>query len=184
MTIPDYILNKINFSILDMFDSYCWIAGGAISDALMSRYINDIDIFFPTVREKDIAKDTVLANGGTLIDTKPNGHRMILNDQKIDIIHIGRNPLETILSFDYSICCIAIDKNKQVYKLPNYDNDLKERRLTYMNNDATPGKHPVNKADRLLRYLKKGYTISNTELKNWLDQLIKDQEERVRKNEK
>ena len=184
MTIPDYILNKINFSILDMFDSYCWIAGGAISDALMSMYINDIDIFFPTAHEKDIAKDTVLDNGGTLIDTKPNGHRMVLNDQRIDIIHLGRNPLETILSFDYSICCIAIDKNKQVYKLPNYDYDLKERRLTYLNNDPTPGKHPVNKANRLLKYLKKGYTISNTELKCWLDQLIKDHEVRVRKNKK
>lgn len=183
MILSQQILDAINFKVLDTFNSYCWIAGGAISDSLFGIKPNDIDIFFPSIQEKYQAKDLLISKGAELLDSKPNGFRVMYNDIKFDIIHLGETPLETIKSFDYSICGIAIDNRKEIFTLPNYEYDLYSKHLIYLNNDATPGKHPVNKADRLLRYLNKGYTISNENLKNWLNQLINDQKERVQKKQ-
>jgi len=57
------VLDNINFDILQHFDSYCWIAGGALTNALIDKTPVDIDIFFTSEADKIRAAEKLLDLG-------------------------------------------------------------------------------------------------------------------------
>ena len=165
-------LIDINFDILSVFDSYCWIAGGCILDAIDGVPSNDIDIFFESEEKK--IKAATCFKGAKLKATFPNGYRFLYNRVIYDIIYMGDTPSDVINNFDYTVCGIAIDKHKKIYTVPDFEKHWKTKELHYTGNDQTPGKHAANKSKRLLRYLEKGYKMSDIMLKKWLNQAIDD----------
>ena len=107
-------LDKINFKILDEFDCYCWIAGGALTSVLMDEIPKDIDIYFPSEADKIRAAAKILDAGGVFCVNYPNGIRVKYKSLIYDLVYLKPTVEETISSFDFTICGIAIDKFKKM----------------------------------------------------------------------
>lgn len=180
--LTDDNLRDIKFDTLLEINLPCWIAGGCILDILDNQTPSDIDIFFPSKNHKERAKNFIIKQGGKCTLTRPNGYKILYNDIFYDFIFNGSTtPEETIEMFDYTVCGIAIDKSKKIYTLPQFEQHWKNKILYYTGNDTTPSKHSSNKAKRLLRYLQKGYWLTNSMLIKWLNQAIQDQIEKSQK---
>jgi hypothetical protein len=179
MNLTEENLKKIKFDILSEFHSDCWIAGGAITDCFLGRQIRDVDVFFPTDKSRIKGKNKLLHKGGKLIYEYPAGFNMKYRGKYYDLCYLAATPKETIELFDYTVCAIAVDKNKEFFYDKDYFEHLGNMELHYL------GKHPnkfyTNKAKRLLRYLGKGFTLDEKNLKKWLDMLIGDHRKPKRK---
>jgi hypothetical protein len=165
-------LDKIEFNLLSKFKSNCWIAGGAITDCLMDESIRDIDIFFPSEQTKQMAKEVMLKLGARLVHEYPLGVKMQKGSSLYDLLHLGSTPEECIQLFDYTVCSIAIDKKKKIYFHSDYFEHMSNMELHYMGNH--PSKHYTNKAKRLRKYLRKGFSLDRQNLELWVDKLINE----------
>ena len=165
-------LKKIKFEMLSEFNADCWIAGGAITDLYLGRKIRDIDIFFGSNSEVVKAKNKLISIGGKLIFEYPQGFNVKYKGMNYDLAHIGANVHETIENFDYTVCAIAVGKDKKFIYHKDYFDHLEKMELHYAGNH--PNKFYVNKAKRLLRYMDKGFSLDEENLEKWLNTLIKD----------
>lgn len=179
MDLTDANLKKIKFDVLSEFNSDCWIAGGAITDFLLGQRIKDIDIFFPSDKDKIKAKNKLINMGAKFMYEYPLGLAVKYKGMSYDLVHLGATPQETIDQFDYTCCAIAVDKNKKFTYHDDYFEHIERKELHYIGNH--PNRFYVNKAKRMLRYFDKGFNIDNENLETWLYTLIKDHKKHKRK---
>ena len=95
--------------------SYCWISGGAILDTLDGREPRDIDIYFPSQREQEKAVSKAKVQGAKVIQQYPLGTKLEWDGIEIDLTFLGENPEEVFDKYDYTILCVAIDKNRKFF---------------------------------------------------------------------
>ena len=164
-------LDKIGFSILGNF-GYCWIAGGAISSVLRGGRVDDIDIFFPNEDSRKNAVRKLVSMGGEKIHTHSFEERVRFKGKFYDFMHLGRNPEETISRFDYTVCCVVIDKKGNFYCHEDYFDHIGSKKLHFIGN--YPNVNFKNKTKRLKKYINKGYLIDHENLDYWLQRLIKE----------
>ena len=148
--------------ILDELPVNCWVAGGALRDYFIEGNCDtskDIDVFFQN--EDDFKKASLYLNKITGSDFS-NGDvtNFTINQRKIQLIglHNFKNPKETIDSFDFTICCAAVDK-QTVYFSEKFLDDIKKKELIIQ---KLP--YPIGTLKRLQRYVKKGFTMSESNL--------------------
>tara|TARA_Y100000592_G_C5450800_1_gene308612 strand:+ start:395 stop:982 length:588 start_codon:yes stop_codon:yes gene_type:complete len=166
-------LKKIGFDTLKIFNSNCWIAGGAISDFFLGRERADLDIFFPNQVSQKAAIEKFISMGAKLIREYPLGSKLEFEGEIYDLVHLGNSPEQTISRFDYSVCCAAIDKDGNFYCHENYFEHIGNKEIHYIGNH--PNINFKNKSKRLQGYINKGFCIKSKQLVKWLDRLIKDQ---------
>src|SRR5688572_2498806 len=123
----DRAINWIQEHILSLFPVYCWVAGGSIKEVLKhsSSYdctqsiltdVNDFDVYFSSERDFEMAKSTVLANNGILIRQTPFSEKYEINGIFVDLVSVPHeNPEACVASFDFTVCCAAIDGQKLVH---------------------------------------------------------------------
>ena len=157
---------------LNQFESYCWIAGGAVLNHLMQTPVKDLDIFFSTEANRQNAADRLIRKGGTHIKKLRLGDSIEFEGCVYDLLHKGTTPQETIECFDYTVCGIAIDLLGKTYKHPNFDEHFENRKLVYTGGSEkwfTGAPETVNRnviqAIRMARYLQKGFSIDNENIK-------------------
>ena len=157
---------------LNQFESYCWIAGGAVLNHLMQTPVKDLDIFFSTEANRQNAADRLIRKGGTHIKKLRLGDSIEFEGYVYDLLHKGTTPQETIECFDYTVCGIAIDLLGKTYKHPNFDEHFENRKLVYTGGSEkwfTGTPETVNRnviqAIRMARYLQKGFSIDNENIK-------------------
>ena len=168
------VLDNINFDILQHFDSYCWIAGGALTSVLIDKAPRDIDIYFPSEADKIRAAAKILDAGGVFCTHYPNGIRVKYKSLIYDLVYLKPTVEETISFFDFTICGIAIDKFKKIFTVENFEKHLIAKELHYTKNDPTLNKAAINKCKRLLKYIDKGFSIDDRNLKMFLKQAVED----------
>jgi tRNA nucleotidyltransferase/poly(A) polymerase len=179
MNLTDENLKKIKFEVLSNFNSDCWIAGGAITDFILGRKIRDIDVFFPSEKDALKAKNKLTSIGGKMTFEYPQGFNVKYRGTHYDLAFVGATAQETIDRFDYTVCAIAVDKNKKFIHHEDYFNHLEKMELHYIGNH--PNKFYLNKAKRLLKYFDKGFSLDQDNLEKWLHTLIKDHKKAKRK---
>jgi len=169
-------LDKINFSILREFKSTCWISGGSVASIILDEKIDDVDIFFPNEETLKRGEKKMLQMGAERIDSYTLGQKFKLNGKIYDLIHAGRTPEETVSNSDWTACCAAIDKKGYFYCHENFLEHAASKELHFI------GNHPTNrelsfksKTKRLIKYIEKGYKITEKGLLLWLSRIISDQ---------
>ena len=176
MNLSEENLRKIEFHLLSKFNSYCWISGGAILDALDDRDPRDIDVYFSSEKERDKAVSKAKVLGAKIIQVYPLGTKIEWDGVEIDLAFCGKSPEEVFDKYDYTIMCIAIDKNGKFFHHPDFFEHWGERKLYYTGITQSKGSaHFTNKSKRLKKYLNKGYDIDGENLEFWLELILEDQ---------
>lgn len=159
--VGDSLIHFFRKTIFNHIEGDFWIAGGAITSYLSGDKIKDFDLFFKT--RKDACKVVIeLRNKFEFkmhfcTDQAIKGHIKI-NGQKynIDIVkNLFKEPIETIQKFDFTVCCLAVDKEAFYYH-QSASFDILRRKLVV--NDLP---FPVSTTRRMTKYIKKGYSICN-----------------------
>ena len=163
----DKKLNKY-FSLLNKFDSYCWIAGGFILDYFTCIEPREADIFFPSLKARDRALKRIKKMGGYQIDEFGNCLRVVHKRETYDLIFAGKKPELTLALFDYTICCAALDKNKNFFYHEKFLEHIDNKELHFIGNKW----YNAQLEKRLKRYINEGYSIDNKNLKNWINELV------------
>lgn len=176
MNLSEENLKKLHFHLLAKFKSYCWISGGAIIDVLEDRQPRDIDIYFPSEKAKNQAISKLKKEGGRVIQVYPIGTKMEIDGVEVDLTFAGETPEEVFDKYDYTIVCVAIDSNGKIFSYPDFFEHLSEKKLYYTGEAPSKGAaHFTNKAKRIRKLLKKGFTIDEENLDFWLERLIMEQ---------
>jgi hypothetical protein len=176
MSLSEENLKKIHFELLSRFNSYCWISGGSILDALDDRKPRDIDIYFESQRDQEKAVSKAKMQGAKIIQQYPLGTKLEWDGIEIDLTFCGKSPEEVFDKYDYTIMCIAIDKNGKFFHHPDFFEHWGERKLYYTGIAQSKGSaHFANKSKRLKKYLNKGYDIDSENLEFWLELILEDQ---------
>jgi len=168
----DMILN-------DLGESYCWVSGGAVRDFFLYGGVlkeTDIDIFFHDQNNYDIAKnyfEETCRNGGVyeLVYENDNARRYKHKDTEYQFELIKRfypDPKRTINSFDFTVCCCAIDRSG-IYYHETYFIDLAGKNIVLHNVQSSPGT-----LSRIQKYIEKGFRINNDQIVNLYDQIRND----------
>ena len=157
---------------LNQFESYCWIAGGAVLSHLMQTPAKDLDIFFSTEANRQNAADRLIRKGGVLIKKLRLGDSIEFEGCVYDLLHKGTTPQETIECFDYTVCGIAIDLLGKTYKHPDFDEHFQNKKLVYTGGYDKWFSGALNnvnlnvlKAKRIVSYMRKGFDIDNENIK-------------------
>ena len=148
-----YFFRKL---ILDKLPDQCWIAGGAIRDYFAQGFITgDIDLFTTDEEIFNVIITFFQKEGTSFIDTN-NSIKFRYKKYTFDVVkrHFP-SPIKAIDTFDFTICCAAIDK-LYLYHHPTFFIDLAKRRLVI---HRLP--YPLSTLQRLQKYVKKGYWICN-----------------------
>ena len=155
-------------SYLSHFASYCWVAGGAVLAEFLNTPSKDIDIFFTTESDRDDAVEILLEKGAKHFKKLRLGESVKFNGTKYDLLHMGVTPQETIDSFDYTVCSVAIDSLGECYHHPDFFMHLHAKELVYTGGSErwfAGMPESVNRniiqARRMTRYLKKGFSIDD-----------------------
>ena len=176
MDLSEENLNAIHFHLLNKFKTYCWISGGAIVDAIEGRTPRDIDIYFPSEKAKNQAVGKLKKEGARLIQVYPLGTKMEIDGTEVDLSFAGETQSEVFDKYDYTIVCIAIDKNGKFFCHPDFFEHLGEKKMYYTGEAPSKGAaHFTNKAKRIRKLLRKGFTMDDENLDFWLERLIVEQ---------
>lgn len=133
-----------------------WIAGGAIRDIIAGENFNDIDVYACNEEAFQIFHEN-------LINCKVLFNNNIVKTfdfygQKLQLIkRYFPNPEECLMAFDYTICQFAYD-GEFIYFNPESLLHLGRKALVV--NNLQKG-FEVDSLRRLLKYVKRGYTICN-----------------------
>lgn len=147
------ILFKPIFSGID-----CWCAGGAVRDYLLGETPKDYDIYFSKVSELNLAKERLRSLGANLRYESENGIITVLGDKEIQLIKILRkDPKQTIDSFDLTVCCVAVDKNRFYGSSDNIIQILRKELNIHKPAD------PVQTLWRLTKFCSRGYSLDKGE---------------------
>ena len=167
-------LEKIKFSTIQKF-GYCWIAGGAIADFFLDKKPYDIDVYFPSEKARNKAINVLKNLKAKVIWEYPLGTKVLYRGMRYDLMYLKPTPEECFEEFDYTVCCAAIDNKEKFFSHPDFFDHLEKKELHYLAGAQAKGaNHPINKAKRLQKYLKKGYFIDQDNLKFWINKMIKD----------
>ena len=157
---------------LNQFESYCWIAGGAVLSHLMQTPVKDLDIFFSTESNRQNAVDRLIRKGGTHVKKLRLGDSIEFEGKVYDLLHMGATPQETIECFDYTVCSIAKDNLGECCHHPDFFTHLHAKKLVYTGGSEkwfagmpeTVNRNIIQ-ARRMTRYLKKGFDIDDENIK-------------------
>jgi hypothetical protein len=144
-------------------DLPCWIAGGAVRDYFSTGRMTDSDVDFFLPDRKCMCRLLLILRKRfkfkcyliTKNAIKGNG---FIGKEKIDIDIVKlpfEDKLKTIDTFDFTVCCFAVDRKECVYH-PSAPFDLLRKRLVI---NALP--MPVSTLQRMQKYLKRDYWICN-----------------------
>lgn len=157
---------------LSHFDSYCWVAGGAVLAEFLNTTPKDIDVFFATESDRERAVETLLDKGGSHFKKLRLGESVKFNNMKYDLLHMGVTPQETVDSFDYTVCSVAVDTFGEWYYHPDFFTHLQLKELVYTGGyekwfagmPETVNQN-ILRARRMVRYLKKGFDIDDENIR-------------------
>ena len=147
------------FAVLLCLVSPGWIAGGAIRDHFASQQIeSDIDVFFKSQQDYQATIDK-LADSRMVQQKYIHKELSCFAWRGVDVQLIGTHffegPKETAESFDFTVCCCALDAT-DIYMHEHFMEDLAARRLAV---NKLP--FPLSTLERLQKYSKKGFTACN-----------------------
>lgn len=174
-------MDKSMFERLIKFNGY--IAGGAILSAFTNNKINDFDLYFKSIKDyEDFIKDLGAVNKEsdwsdfnkrpkikkdaeskvTLINNSHNAKTYLYKGQVYQVITaFTGEPIELFRYFDFSIVMGAFLPNKKEFVYDdNFLVDITSRIIRF--NIGT--EYPIASMLRLLKYQKRGYTISGIEI--------------------
>jgi len=144
---------------LDDLNARCWVAGGALREffTVGNATRSDVDIFFPDETEFLLAKKHLIEGKAKQTFENERITNFIHKKHRVQLIRTKYfpSPAATILAFDFTVACAAVDQN-DVYHHPTFFMDLAKRRLVI--NDLP---YPLSTLQRMQRYIQKGYTICN-----------------------
>lgn len=145
---------KHNAPGLEKFIGLDWvIAGGALRDYFMKEKVSDVDFFFKNQEAFDHAKHILDTGNVTSMWKNDNCIRYQVGELKIDLVRsIFGDPEDIIRQFDFTVCCVAIDK-REFRASQFFFPDLAARHLRINNTPL-----PVGTMKRMVKYIKKGFT--------------------------
>lgn len=168
-----------HFDIFNGLDIYYWIASGCVRDFFISVNPNDIDMFFPDLQSRETARNRILQLGGKKLRTLPRGEKIGYNNMRYDLVCWdgtgdpackADTPQDMIKWFDYTVEMAALDSRGEFFCHPRFYDDVVNKRLI---RNPIRDLYPRMNNLRLLKYLKKGYTIEQDQL----IQFLQDQED-------
>lgn len=136
-----------------------WIAGGAIRDHFANQSIeSDIDVFFRNQDDYQSVIDKLVHD--RRVERKYVHKELscfVWRGMDVQLIgtHFFPGPRETMESFDFTVCCCALDAN-EIHMHEHFLEDLAARRLAI---NKLP--FPLSTLERLQKYAKKGFTACN-----------------------
>jgi hypothetical protein len=139
-----------------------FIAGGALRSFFDGTDVQDWDIFSTSIENSNEQLNSLLDEGWKVVFQCPENKLTTLkkHDVKLQLIkEMFGNPLDVIDLFDIRAGCLAFDGNRLTILNSGVIRDIKNKnivihRLTY----------PVSTFSRVIKYTKKGYKISNSEI--------------------
>lgn len=152
-----YFSNLILNDLIKERHIICWVAGGAVRDYFSFGYVKcDVDLFFPNRYNICLALMFFRKNGAKFIFKNSKVISFKYKNKKFDLVKVlFLNPLDTIKSFDFTVCCAAVN-DKDIVHHQTFFIDLSKMTLVV---NSLP--FPLSTMQRLQRYIKKGYTICN-----------------------
>ncbi len=171
------LLDVINFLNKSVRVPFC-VAGGALTNILINQKPNDYDIYFLT--EDDFISSKHLLDNSSLVQSESemgehgssgyNGayytHRS--GGYKLNIVGRFFGPPEHVISnFDLSICCLAVDRNLNVYTIPSMDLDKIHRSMLLDEDMYVDFRHVHDvyaTTGRALKYAKRGFAFRPKDL--------------------
>lgn len=168
--------------ILDELYSFginAWIGGGAVRDYfLYNKITSDIDLYFPNQEHYDAAKEWIINNAIPFSNSPASEYYQIEKEKGIvvranlknslkikyknidlDLVKMFRsNEIETIKSFDMTICAAAVS-NEGVFMANDFLLDLASKQIHFQSLH-----NPFSTLVRLQKYIKKGFSVSYNEL--------------------
>ena len=170
------------FCIFGDMHIYHWVCGGAVRDFFLDRDPKDIDFYFKTPMDRDMARDYLIEKCGfTYTDgwrkhgpEGARGHDTLHKDDKhYDLFYTQPTPLDAINEFDYTVCACAIDSDLKFFRHAEFFNDLKHRRLVRIEPILIEyGSSAIRELTRLSRFINDDYIIDIDNLKIWLARAI------------
>lgn len=172
---------KDHFKVhIDMFEGlkiYFWIASGSIRDFVTGDSPADIDFFFSSRQDMLIARNKIVEIGAEKIMDLPQkrGEKFKCGDNIYDLACWdgrgdppceARTPQKMIEWFDYTVEMAALDSLGVFHSHPDFFEDCKNKRL--VRNSIQDFYSRANNR-RLLKYIKKGFTIDEKNLLLWLE---------------
>ena len=106
--------------------------------------------------------------GGYQIDEFGNCLRVVHKRETYVLIFAVKKPELTLALFDYTICCAALDKNKNFFYHEKFLEHIDNKELHFIGNKW----YNAQLEKRLKRYINEGYSIDNKNLKNWINELV------------
>ena len=161
-----YGINKI----LNDFNAI--IAGGAVRATFAREFVSDYDIFLRTFDDFTGFNMRLRADDHKSAFETDNTISYVIKDKKFQVIkgfmfadydpNDNANFAKAIIdNFDFTVCMAAYDYFTGWFELnPLFLEHLAAKSLVY----NIQGKYPLASLFRLRKYLKKGYTISGTEI--------------------
>ena len=173
----DRVLNvfeQVYFAPFKDFNHYYWVSGGAVVDTFIDQPINDVDMHFSSKQIQEEALAHMIEQGFELVKTEPTHFKMFNGLIKYDLLHTWVSPAETIAKYDYEHSCGAIDKNLNFICHDNFFDRLEDKKLIPTNPDNFNEiqQWPVSVIRRLLKCIRKGYTIDTGNLEIVCQQVI------------
>lgn len=151
-----------------------WIAGGSLHRTFRNIPLNnaDIDVFFKNEEQKTKFLEDLIKNKSGKYESKDlivsQWHDCVTitcmgKDWKIQCVKFVyfQNITELFKSFDINVCRLAYDGNNVIYE-DNIFDDIKTNKLK-LNDEAI--NYPSVTLKRLIKYVKMGYDVDDTELK-------------------
>ena len=154
---------------------YFWLASGAIRDFFLGVAPKDLDLFFPDVASRDVAKDLLLELGATKVKDTPRGEQFKYKEVRYDLMCwdgngdpacFAKKPEDTVKWFDYTVEMASLDSNGKFHYDSRFYNDALNKKLV---RNSIQDLYPRQNNLRLLRYVKKGYTIDQENLIKFLE---------------
>jgi hypothetical protein len=171
------LLDVINFLNKSVRVPFC-VAGGALTNILINQKPNDYDIYF--LNEDDFITSKHFLDNSPLVESESemgkhgssgyNGvyytHRS--SGYKLNIVRgFYGSPEHVISQFDLSICCLAVDRNLNVYTIPSMDLDKIHRSMLLDEDMYVDFRHVHDvyaTTGRALKYAKRGFAFRPKDL--------------------
>lgn len=140
-----------------------WVAGGSVREALCGDITKtDLDIYTNTGFNIEAIKGHFLSKkigAKKQYENEAAIHLIMPNGLEVDIVKmVFDNPVKVLESFDFTVCCAAVDKDRTLYYHSEFIFDCCTKQLRFNRIG-----HPVHTYFRVLKYLAKGYQISTDE---------------------
>ena len=164
---------KFQDEIFSFIDYYCWIGGGAIVDlVIFNKITHDYDIFFPASSIDDLLKTLRKFEKSGISDfvsIEDHIFSFMWRGKKINLVCklICDDVYEFIRFCDLSVSSIAIDSLNHIYMSSSWFDDISNMKIrlgTIM--------YPLQTLKRIIKYTRKGFTIEDEELVNFINQFV------------